>query len=628
MPSHQQGRQLVTVHRRGAESAEKGQPIYPINPIYLLNLLNRLNPLNRLNRLNLLNRLNPLNLLNPLNRLNPLNPLNRLTPIGSCSPRKLQENSACSTSQRCRSEQLPKLLFLGVIVLLALTLRGVLLATDAVPLNSDEAVVGLMARHILLARERPVFYYGQAYMGSLDAWLIAGAFALLGISSLTMRLIQVMLFIGLLAPYWLLLRRFCSSKEATLLGALYIALPPVLLTLYTTATLGGYNEVLLLGNLVLLFGHDLVEGKESWLRWLALGAAAGLGFWTLGLIVVYLVPVGLFLLWRMRWRPWQGYLLAGLAFLIFSSPWWVYNFTHGQAGLLVLRNPPVADSRLSPVLPPGTRFAGFFLIGLTGLFGLRYPWSSEWVSLLLSLPVIAFYGAAVAYGYSRWRAGHHSGRDSYGLLWLLTGSFFLLFVSTRFGSDATGRYLLPLYVPVSIFSADLLDMLRQHNRALFTVTIILVLTFNLMGHIQGARGEAKITTQFNSRFQFDNTHDAELIAFLLDEGQPYGYSNYWVSYKIAFLSGEQVILAPRLPYKEHLIYDENDDRYPAYTAEVHRADRAVYVTSNQPALDALLRERFTARQIAFQEKEIGPYRVFYGLSRCVSPDELGTFATN
>ena len=56
----------VTVHRRGAESAEKGQPIYPINPMY---------------------------------RLNPLT-------LGSRSPRKLQQNSAYSASQRCRGEQL------------------------------------------------------------------------------------------------------------------------------------------------------------------------------------------------------------------------------------------------------------------------------------------------------------------------------------------------------------------------------------------------------------------------------------------------------------------------------------------------------------------------------------------
>ena len=54
-----------------------------------------------------------------------------------------------------------------------------LLAAGSVPFNGDEAIVALMARHILQG-ERPVFFYGQAYMGSLDAWLIAGLFATKG----------------------------------------------------------------------------------------------------------------------------------------------------------------------------------------------------------------------------------------------------------------------------------------------------------------------------------------------------------------------------------------------------------------------------------------------------------------
>src|SRR6478672_2609190 len=32
-------------------------------------------------------------------------------------------------------------------------------------IDSDEAIVGLMARHILHGRELPIWYYGQAYMG-------------------------------------------------------------------------------------------------------------------------------------------------------------------------------------------------------------------------------------------------------------------------------------------------------------------------------------------------------------------------------------------------------------------------------------------------------------------------------
>ena len=37
--------------------------------------------------------------------------------------------------------------------------------------------------------------------------------------------------------------------------------------------------------------------------------------------------------------------------------------------------------------------------------------------------------------------------------------------------------------------------------------------------------------------------------FLEAEGLERGYSNYWVSYRIAFLSGERLIFVPRLPYK-------------------------------------------------------------------------------
>ncbi len=58
----------------------------------------------------------------------------------------------------------------------ALAWKAALLVLDCVPFNADEAVVALMARHILQG-ERPIFFYGQAYMGSLDAYLVAGFFA-------------------------------------------------------------------------------------------------------------------------------------------------------------------------------------------------------------------------------------------------------------------------------------------------------------------------------------------------------------------------------------------------------------------------------------------------------------------
>src|SRR3972149_4673654 len=85
----------------------------------------------------------------------------------------------------------------GLVVALAMAgaLKAVLLLTNVVPFNADEAVVALMARHILQG-ERPVFFYGQAYLGSLDAWLVAGAFALFGQSVLAIRGVPSVLCLG------------------------------------------------------------------------------------------------------------------------------------------------------------------------------------------------------------------------------------------------------------------------------------------------------------------------------------------------------------------------------------------------------------------------------------------------
>ena len=102
-----------------------------------------------------------------------------------------------------------------------------------------------------------------------------------------------------------------------------------------------------------------------------------------------------------------------------------------------------------------------------------------------------------------------------------------------------------------------------------------------------------------------------------------GYSNYFVAFRIAFLSQETVIFSPQLSYKPDLSYNPADDRYPPYTAEVGRAEQVVYVTSIHPTLDLLLAERLATAGVGFAEKQIGPYHLFYDLTRKISPQELG-----
>src|SRR5262249_12267036 len=138
---------------------------------------------------------------------------------------------------------------------------------------------------------------------------------------------------------------------------------------------------LLLGNLLLLLGWDVThEGRGSIWRWAALGLVAGIGWWTNGLIIAYVMPVGVLIgvdMWRSYRRsraarkdnqkrpdrqsgavdgalsfpqdneaqterahsgaPLQMYIvligIAAVAFLIGSAPWWAFNFQNDWAAL-------------------------------------------------------------------------------------------------------------------------------------------------------------------------------------------------------------------------------------------------------------------------------------------------------
>src|SRR5207344_2436176 len=73
-------------------------------------------------------------------------------------------------------------------VLVALSLRLYFVLTPHGVLDADEAIVGLMGRHVLRG-EFPIFYYGQRYMGGLEPHLAALGFAIGGTTPLVLKLV-------------------------------------------------------------------------------------------------------------------------------------------------------------------------------------------------------------------------------------------------------------------------------------------------------------------------------------------------------------------------------------------------------------------------------------------------------
>ena len=524
--------------------------------------------------------------------------------------------------------------WLGILALAAAVKVGLLVA-GAFPFNSDEAIVGLMARHILQGRW-PTFFYGQAYMGSLDATLVAGAFILLGQKVVAIRAVQLALYLGTVVTTIMLARRIVGPKPALLAGML-MAVPSVNLTLYTTISLGGYGEALLIGNLILITTLSIVESPDRRSFYFVWGLLSGLGLWAFGLTLIYVVPAAVVIAMlsispkpESVWPKWLGravsILLGGI---VGGLPWLAYAIRHGP-GLLLQELTGSAIAGASPVglLPAiGSHAFNLLVFGSTVALGLRPPWEIRWLAPVL-IPVVTAFWFAVAYFGLRSLIPQARPGPGKILLAGVTATLCAGFVLSPFGADPSGRYFTPLAVPMAIFGAGLLAELGQRlGRWPVFILAACVFVFNLWGTVTLAlRNPPGLTTQFNPNTLIDHSYDDALIEFLAERGESRGFTNYWVAYPLAFLSSEVAVFVPRLPYHPDLRYTPRDDRYEPYDQLVADSPRVAYITTGPEGLDNALEGYFTAAEVTYRVAEIGDYRVYYALSKPVPPPDFSVAA--
>ena len=518
----------------------------------------------------------------------------------------------------------PVLALVGAFIAAA-GLKLYILPVARMPFDSDEAILLLMARHILQG-ERPFFFYGEAYGGSFDSFLIAFFYRLLGDTVVVGRLVQSLEYLLGMAFTYLLARRLMPGARLGPLAALWLmAVPPLLMSTWTTPAVL-YAIVVCLGSILLYLGYRLLreDADRPW-RWAIFGAVAGLSFWTFGILAVYMLPFAVFFLWQFRWRRWPGYLLAVVAFFLSSLPWWM----QALAGLQVLSN----SGRPASVPSLFFRLLAFLGLTLPSFFGFREPWATEVIFWpVLAVALLIFYLAAILFAIRR-LSGRLLGRSDtavpaldglgFAVLGVQALGWALLYFGTRFSLDATGRYILPLYPALFIVAGLLLERVAAWRRPAAIGLLAALVAFNLAAHIKAVQVVPPgITAQMNPALQFGNASDQALIDFVAAHGGR-GYSHHWISYKIAFLSNDQVILAAYLPFRPDLYWNPLDDRYPPYAAAVAASPRPVYVTHREPGLETYLQRAFAERQVTYSIQDIGPYRVYYDLSAAISPHEIG-----
>lgn len=229
------------------------------------------------------------------------------------------------------SEKDSRPLFALLFAALAVTARLPFLTSGKIPFDSDEAVEGLMARHVL-AGEFPAFFWGQAFKGVPEVYAAAGAFALFGSSVAVLKGVTLAFFAAYVALNFIVLDKVASRSLAIAASLLLIFAPPALVFWSLDAS-AEYIVIMLLGTMLLFLCLRLEESaraKSNRLRLppfrqataslaearsaeaeepgakgllLAIGLVCGLGLWVHQLFVVYLLPVALILMLQSDW--WQ-----------------------------------------------------------------------------------------------------------------------------------------------------------------------------------------------------------------------------------------------------------------------------------------------------------------------------------
>jgi hypothetical protein len=196
---------------------------------------------------------------------------------------------------------------------------------------SDNAIVGLEASHALHGRFY-AFHWGQSYMGTLEALVIAPFFALFGVSEFVLSVGLIPWFLLFASALYTLTAR-CGGRSAASAVVWLAAVAPPLVLAYTVTPCGGYPETLVFGTVILSLTLRLVfepaSPRRTALTLAAIGGVAGLAFWSDWLVLPYFVVAGLYLVLgdpRLPLRPAAWVALA--AFALGSAPLWVFNWHH------------------------------------------------------------------------------------------------------------------------------------------------------------------------------------------------------------------------------------------------------------------------------------------------------------
>jgi hypothetical protein len=433
-----------------------------------------------------------------------------------------------------------------VAILLAATRSLPFALYEQIQFDSDQAVFGLMAKHLSEGRALPLFMYGNAYLLAVEAWLAAPLFLFAPVNLPTLSLPLILTNIATAVLLVLGLERWGGLRPVHALAAsLFFVLAPPIVGGDLVSVSGGNVEPFLYVALLWI----LVD-RPFWF-----GLVLAVGFLQRE-FTAYAVPVLLIAEIAGRRRPLgetiRKWLLASAVFL---GVWQgvqslqpyadlmgpgtrgqlLGGFAGSQVGNLLARVN--LDAETIPA-----RMAGMMSMHLPRLLGaLVYEdGTGRLRGWLASLLAVGFAGASIRLGMLAWRGARQGGLDSlrraaFGWYLLAVGVIAACsYVATRPVAEEYSRYgLLVLLIPVGLIAALLALEPKARIRAVVTAAVV---SWGLLSAADSAR--------LYRRYSQAGPHDLRVLSdALVARGVRAAYAPYWTAYAVTFMTAERVKVA-------------------------------------------------------------------------------------
>jgi hypothetical protein len=495
-------------------------------------------------------------------------------------------------------ERLRSLFPFAALAAVAAVLSAWLLGSSRIPWGADQAVVSLMATHILDGRSHPLIFWGTNYGGTIEPHLVAAAFFLFGatpaVFRATMAVLYALYLVGAGAFVW----RF-FGRRAALAACAWLALPPFFLPYKGLTSDGLYEMVALLGLaslfLALLADERLGAGRPATAVLGVFGLVAGLGLWVTPLT---LPTAGVAALWLLvghaRRISWRGVAAWAFGGFVGAAPWIAWNLRHGWASVRARELAPAAGAGLLSNVPRFlTETIPVFLGAARPNFSNNPYESFPGARAVVPLLVLALVLPAIA----------AARRDRRLLLLLLVlGILSAGAVTSGRLAPSEPRFLIAGYAALAaLIGASFASLSGRGPRLLFACGLGVVLASDVSSAIRAHR-------------HLHDTDDSQvtgplepLLSELRARGITRVWTNYWAAYRITFESGERIVAAP--------IPREDADRYPPIQEAVRSAlDPAVVLL---PPREACFRRYLLETGEPFEEARVGSFAIFHGFPAAI-----------